>query len=233
MHIPTEWQPHLPDLTHINTFLDNEQHTLHYEDPPLTIFPPHEHIFRALDGVGTPDDVKVVLLGQDPYIHPHQATGLAFGVPNDTPKFPPSLRNILTKCNMTRDNMDCTLEQWASQGVLLLNTALTVRQGESNSHSKIWKPVTTHLLQELSALRNVNGATPLVFLLWGRHALQYKKTVDLDNTHHEVVCCSHPSPLSCRRGVQGFPAFFDKDFNCFEECNALLTAMGQPPIVWC
>ena len=231
--VPEAWQSYLPALDKITTFLDNEEDTLKQQGKHMSIFPPREQIFRALDCVGTPQNVKVVLLGQDPYIHPEQATGLAFGISNNTQKFPPSLRNILTKCNTTREQMDCTLEKWAYQGVLLLNTSLTVRQGESNSHSKVWKPITTHLLNMLSTTRNDNNTTPLVFMLWGGHALQYKKKLLLDNTHHKCICCSHPSPLSCSRGLQGYPAFLDDSYNCFDECNALLDEMGQTKIEWC
>ena len=230
--VPEAWQCYLPTLDKITNFLESEERLLKKQNKHNSIFPPHKHIFRSLVSVGIPENVKVVLLGQDPYIHPGQATGLAFGVSNNTPKFPPSLRNILIKCNTTRDLMDCTLEKWASQGVLLLNTALTVRQGVSNSHSKVWKPITTYLLNVLSTTRNEKNMKPLVFMLWGGHALQYKKKLHLEKTHHKCICCSHPSPLSCLRGLQEHPAFLDPVYNCFEECNALLNEIGQTTIEW-
>ncbi|HHT67976.1 MAG TPA: uracil-DNA glycosylase [Firmicutes bacterium] len=184
-----------------------------------TVYPDMYHIFEALKRTSYAQ-TKVVLLGQDPYHGPGQAHGLAFSVRRGVPK-PPSLQNMFKELH--RDlgieipDHGC-LESWADQGVLLLNTTLTVRQGQAASHQgKGWETFTDAVLARL-----VEKQTPLVFLLWGRHA-QSKEAL-ISNKRHLVLKTVHPSPLSAHRGF----------FGCghFSKANAFLTKSGQEPIDW-
>lgn len=183
-----------------------------------TIYPPGPLIFNAFNL--TPfDEVKVVILGQDPYHGPGQAHGLCFSVPYGVPP-PPSLVNIFKeqKADLgipipTHGN----LEKWAKQGVFLLNAFLTVRAGEPASHSKIgWQNFTDAVIKKLSDER-----TGIIFLLWGRFA--QNKAELIDTTKHHVLKSAHPSPLS----VTGF-------LGCkhFSKTNELLTHEGYNPIDW-
>lgn len=184
-----------------------------------TVYPDMYKIFEALKR--TPyAKTKVVLLGQDPYHGPGQAHGLAFSVPRGVAP-PPSLENIFKE--MARDlgipapTQGC-LESWADQGVLLLNTTLTVRRGQAGSHQgKGWEKFTDRVLELLNAKE-----TPLVFLLWGRPAQSKLKLIT--NPIHLVLTAPHPSPLSASRGF----------FGCghFSKANAFLAQTGQEPIDW-
>ncbi len=183
------------------------------------IFPKGSLWFRALDL--TPlDSVRVVILGQDPYHGPGQAHGLCFSVQPGV-RTPPSLQNIYKEL---RDDLGIApaahgfLEHWAKQGVLLLNTVLTVEQGIAASHKgKGWERFTD------AVVRLVNDRPePVVFLLWGSHA--QTKAASVDHSRHLVLKAAHPSPLSAYNGF----------FGCrhFSQANAFLIAHGQPPIDW-
>lgn len=166
------------------------------------IFPPKDDIFKALDL--TPfDDVRVVILGQDPYHQPGQAMGLAFSV-RDGMKFPPSLRNILEEWSKDMGHTlpkSGDLSPWAQQGVLLINNVLTVRQGQANSHLYLgWQKLTDKIIERLS------GQHPsLIFVLWGKEA--QKKIHLIDQSKHKVIQNVHPSPLSAYRGFIGSHPF--------------------------
>lgn len=159
--------------------------------------------FRALDCLH-PSSVKVVILGQDPYHGPGQAQGLAFSVP-DGFKRPPSLRNILQEIEreyptddsalvLTSNLLKNDLSRWAQQGVLLLNTCLTVEDGQPASHARAgWETVTDALMTEVA-----RDSSPKVFMLWGAHA-QAKRTLIIDQGDHLILMANHPSPLSARR----------------------------------
>ncbi|HEX5805713.1 MAG TPA: uracil-DNA glycosylase [Macromonas sp.] len=184
------------------------------------IYPPHP--FRALRE--TPlDAVRVVILGQDPYHGPGQAEGLAFSVP-DGVKLPPSLRNIFQE--LVRDlgaqpPASGSLLHWARQGVLLLNTSLTVEQGAPASHAKLgWERLTDALIHACSA-----HLAPKAFLLWGAHA--QSKAPLIDTARHLVLSANHPSPLSARRPPQPF-------IGCghFGRVNAWLQQKNEKPIAW-
>lgn len=182
-------------------------------------FPPGRLIFNAFDT--TPfDEVKVVILGQDPYHDVGQAHGLCFSV-MDGVKHPPSLRNILQEIHEETGAPipeSGNLTRWARQGVFLLNTCLTVRAHQAFSHSgKGWETFTDAVIQRLS-----EGREGLVFLLWGGPA--GKKEALIDKTKHLVLKSAHPSPLSAYRG------FFHN--NHFNMCNQYLTEHGKQPIVW-
>lgn len=183
------------------------------------IYPPGPLIFNALNS--TPlDRTKVVILGQDPYHGPGQAHGLAFSVQPGV-AVPPSLQNIFKE--LKRDlNLPIPqhgyLQSWADQGVLLLNTSLTVEAGQAGSHAKKgWQPFTDKVIEVVSAHQ-----PNLVFLLWGAHA-QSKQPL-IDATRHLVLRSAHPSPLSAHRGFLGN--------GHFSHCNRFLVQHGLQPIDW-
>jgi uracil-DNA glycosylase len=182
------------------------------------IYPPGGEIFRAFD-LTPVDQVKVVILGQDPYHGPGQAMGLSFSVRDGIPA-PPSLKNIFKEIEDdmgVRMSGSTNLEKWARQGVLLLNSVLTVQAGIPTSHGNIgWQEFTDAVIKYLSANRS-----GIVFLLWGRYAAE--KASLIDSTKHHVLIAAHPSPLA--RG-----AFF----GCrhFSKTNSILAAEGKEPIDW-
>ncbi len=183
------------------------------------IFPPGDQIFAAFDT--TPfDQVKVVLLGQDPYHGPGQAHGLCFSVPEGIAQ-PPSLVNIFKELNTDLGipvPRHGNLEKWARQGVLLLNATLTVRANQAGSHQKQgWETFTDAVIRTLS-----DRHTGLVFLLWGNYA--QAKDVLIDTQKHHILKAVHPSPLSVHRGF----------FGCkhFSKTNEILEAQGKAPVDW-
>lgn len=182
-------------------------------------YPPGSKIFNAFDT--TPfEDVKVVILGQDPYHEPGQAMGLSFSVPEGTP-LPPSLRNIYAEIRNelgTEPPASGDLTRWAKQGVLLLNATLTVRQGQAASHQRQgWEVFTDAAIRLLATERE-----HLVFMLWGAYA--GAKAQFIDPQRHLVLRSAHPSPLSASRG------FFGNHH--FQLCNDYLRNHGQQPIQW-
>lgn len=182
------------------------------------IYPDFDHIFFALKE--TPyEKVKVVILGQDPYHGKGQAHGLAFSVMEGT-KQPPSLKNIFKEMkddlNLELPSSGCLLP-WASQGVLLLNTVLTVRDGKANSHKgKGWEIFTDHVIEKLSERKE-----PIVFILWGNSAISKARLI---KSQHEIISSVHPSPLSANRGFFGSKPF--------SRTNAILRSLGQKEIDW-
>lgn len=184
-----------------------------------TIYPDMNDIFNALR-LTAYSDVKVVILGQDPYHGEGQAHGLAFSVKEGIP-LPPSLKNMYKEIfdetgNVQPESGDLT--RWARQGVLLLNTALTVRAGEANSHSgKGWEIFTDTVIERLNAREK-----PMVFLLWGRNAKTKERLIT--NPNHKVFTAAHPSPLSAYNGF----------FGCghFNAANRELILAGELPIIW-
>ena len=192
-----------------------------------TVYPPAEDIYNALR-LTDYDDVKVVILGQDPYHEPGQAHGLAFSVREGT-AFPPSLVNILKELNDDlgitmsgrpdgSDSSRGVLDPWARQGVLLLNTSLTVREHQAGSHrGKGWEILTDRIIELLS-----ERGEPMVFILWGRNARSKVPLIALSK--HMVLEGPHPSPLSAYSG------FFGGKY--FSKANAFLEANGRTPIDW-
>ncbi|BCS97658.1 uracil-DNA glycosylase [Desulfoluna limicola] len=184
------------------------------------IFPCEESVYRALS-LTSFDQVKVVILGQDPYHGRGQADGLAFSVP-DGVKIPPSLRNIFkevardTEQNMEKASTD--LSRWARQGVLLLNTVLTVEEGKAASHANLgWQKITDAVVQALS-----DGGVPIVFMLWGGYARSKKSLID--SAKHLILEAPHPSPLSAHRGFIGC--------GHFTTANRFLDSKGREPVIW-
>lgn len=183
-------------------------------------FPPGKEIFAAFDQ--TPfDQVKVVILGQDPYHGPGQAHGLCFSV-NDGVPFPPSLRNIFEEIKTDIGGsipITGNLQHWAAQGVLLLNATLTVRAHQAGSHqNKGWETFTDAVVAKLSEEKE-----NLVFMLWGGYAK--KKGSKIDPNKHLLLSCGHPSPLSANRGYW----FGNKHFS---KANQFLKEKGKTPINW-
>ena len=184
------------------------------------VYPPSDDIFNALHL--TPlKEVKVLILGQDPYINEHEAHGLCFSVLPEQKKLPPSLQNIYKELH---EDLGCEipnngyLKKWAQQGVLLLNTVLTVRAHESNSHKgKGWENFTDAIIRAVN-----EQDRPIVYMLWGSHAQQ--KIPMLNNPKHLILKAPHPSPLSAHRGF----------FGCkhFSQANVFLEKNGIEPIDW-
>lgn len=184
-----------------------------------TIYPTIDNIFNALNYTDY-NNVKVVLLGQDPYHGPNQAHGLSFSVQPGV-KTPPSLVNIYKELH---NDLDCYipnngyLKSWTDQGVLMLNTVLTVRAGEANSHKgKGWEIFTDKIISLLNQRED-----PIVFILWGKNA--QSKTALITNPQHYILTSVHPSPLSANRG------FFGNHH--FSKTNEFLHSIGKAPINW-
>ncbi len=184
-----------------------------------TVYPAKENIFNALRF--TPyEQVKILLLGQDPYHGPGQAHGLAFSVQPGIPN-PPSLQNMLRELASdvgTVPEKNGCLTPWAEQGVLLLNTVLTVREGEPNSHKSLgWTTFTDAVIRALN-----DREDPVIFLLWGANAKE--KLPLITNSRHFVLSAPHPSPLSAHRGF----------FGCrhFSKANLILERQSKTPINW-
>ena len=185
-----------------------------------TVYPPKEKVFQAL--LTTPlEEVKVVILGQDPYHGAGQAEGLAFSVPKGV-KVPPSLVNIKKEIldDLGRESIisDGHLMPWVEQGVLLLNATLTVEDGRAGSHQGIgWETFTDRVISELNRREE-----PIVFMLWGSYAR--RKGTMIDTRKHLVLEAPHPSPLSAHRGFLGCKHF--------SQANDFLVAHGLKPIEW-
>ena len=189
------------------------------------IYPPSDLWFSAF--LQAPfDEIKVVIVGQDPYHGEGQAHGLSFSVP-DGVKIPPSLRNIYKELNRDLGMTIPTsgnLEAWAKQGVLLLNASLTVRAGDANSHSKQgWLRFTNACIQHINQHK-----TGVVFLAWGRFAHEVCSVVD--TSKHCVIKTSHPSPLGASKTGKDFSAFLGS--GCFSLANEYLEGRGEAPVDW-
>ena len=184
-----------------------------------TVYPPKEQLFQAFQ-LCTYQDTRVVILGQDPYHGPGQAHGLSFSVPQACP-FPPSLKNIFKElyADLGRMRVSGDLSDWAAQGVLMMNTSLTVRAGEAGSHSKLgWLEFTKSVLKALNLHEN-----PIVFLLWGNHAQQFSSLIT--DPKHLILTSAHPSPLAANRG-----GWFGSQH--FSKTNDFLVSQGLKPIIW-
>lgn len=220
MTIPVEndWLPILQEQMRTTSYQSLEQF-LAQEYQEAIIYPEIQHIWQAFEW--TPyNKVKVVILGQDPYHGPHQAHGLSFSVlPNV--KIPPSLVNIYKELESDLGIPPAShgyLEAWAKQGVLLLNTVLTVQKGQAHSHKgKGWEELTNAVIKKLSD-RN----QPMVFILWGTPSI--KKRALINETKHVVLTSVHPSPLSAYRGFFGSKPF--------SKANEALIKFGEQPINW-
>lgn len=213
-----EWQALLADEFEKDYYLQLRQ-CLIKEYRTKRVYPDKYDIFNALHYTSY-SDVKVVILGQDPYHGPNQAHGLSFSVKPGIAS-PPSLLNIYKEL---QDDLNCFipnngyLKSWADQGVLLLNTVLTVVAGQANSHKNLgWEQFTDRVISLLN-----DRTDPIVFILWGSHA-NSKKAFITNNRHH-IISSPHPSPLSASRG------FFKS--RPFSKTNQILESIGKTPINW-
>jgi uracil-DNA glycosylase len=218
VNLNNDWNDLLKDEFNKKYYLKLRQYLVD-EYNNKTIFPDKFDIFNALHFTAY-KDVKIVILGQDPYHGPKQAHGLSFSVNPGVPA-PPSLVNIYKEL---RDDLGCYipnngyLKKWADQGVLLLNTSLTVRSGEANSHRKIgWEIFTDKII----ALLN-ERVDPVVFILWGNNAISKENLIT--NNWHYIIKSVHPSPLSASRGFFGSKPF--------SKANKFLESIGKTPIDW-
>lgn len=220
--IPESWRTILdpvlssPEARRLGGFLIAE------EAAGKQIYPPRGSRLHAL-ALTAPDAVKAVILGQDPYHGPGQAHGLCFSVP-DGIRPPPSLQNIFKEIGSDLGiprPVHGNLESWARQGVLLLNTVLTVEQGRAGSHQKLgWEAITDAIVSAVAAREE-----PCVFLLWGNHARNKAlRLTGLQDGHHLVLTAAHPSPLSAHSGFLGC--------RHFSKANAFLEANGRGAIDW-
>lgn len=217
--LEASWKPHIgdwllrDDMQALAAFLRQRKAA------GATVFPPGRQMFAAFDATAF-DQVRVVILGQDPYHGPGQAHGLSFSVPPGMP-VPPSLLNIYKEIEadlgIARPGHGCLLP-WARQGVLLLNAVLSVEQGQAGAHQgRGWEGFTDHVVDVLNRQRE-----GLVFMLWGSYA--QKKGAMIDTGRHRVLKAPHPSPLSAHRGFLGC--------RHFSQANDYLRRRGQPPIDW-
>ena len=219
----TAWQKQLdayftgPEYAQLNAILEEES------NHGIRIYPPENLRFKALE-ITPLHSVKCVILGQDPYHKLGQANGLAFSVSPGIP-LPPSLRNMLKELNNDAPNQPLLaienqgdLTCWAQQGVLLLNTLLTVREGQPLSHQHIgWETLVSCVIDAIN-----NHCVGVVFVLWGKSAQFYSSQID--SQRHAVISGVHPSPLSAHRGFFGSKPF--------SKVNELLVGRGNPPIIW-
>jgi uracil-DNA glycosylase len=216
--IEESWKPVLSDefekdyFAQLTEFVRNEYKT-------QKIYPPAKLIFNAFDSCPF-DQLKVVILGQDPYHGPGQAHGLCFSV-NDGIPFPPSLRNIFNELNNDIGKeipKTGNLINWAKQGVLLLNATLTVRAGQAASHQKRgWEQFTDVVIEKISRQKEY-----VVFILWGNYAINKSKLIQPEK--HLILTSVHPSPLSASRGFFGTKPF--------SKTNAYLKQKGLEPVKW-
>jgi uracil-DNA glycosylase len=218
IHIKTDWLELLENQFEMKYYKELREFLVH-EYSSKTIYPDKYDIFNALNYTAY-KDVKVVILGQDPYHGPNQAHGLSFSVKPGIPA-PPSLVNIYKEL---KDDLGCYipnngyLKKWADEGVLLLNTSLTVRAGEANSHrNKGWEVFTDAIISILN-----NREKPVVFILWGSNAISKEKLIT--NKAHYIIKSPHPSPLSAYRGFFGSKPF--------SKANNFLNSMGESIIDW-
>ncbi|EON73932.1 uracil-DNA glycosylase [Lysinibacillus sphaericus] len=218
---PNDWQTILADELE-KPYYQALRQFVAFENSTQTIYPPLNDVMNAFYTTAY-RDVKVVILGQDPYHGPNQAHGLSFSVKPGI-SHPPSLRNMLQEL---QDDMGCpipqdgTLTKWAQQGVMLLNTVLTVRAGQANSHKEQgWEQFTDAVIEKLASRQK-----PIIFVLWGKPAQRKKQLICNYSTPHIILEAPHPSPLSAYRGFFGSKPY--------SRVNEQLVAWGEKPIDWC
>lgn len=224
--IPEAWRTLLPPQTAETA--DRLLRRSEEERTGHTVYPPRGSVFRALR-LTPPEKVRAVIVGQDPYHTPGAACGLAFSVPPGA-KIPPSLRNIFKELQA---DLGCgapssgDLTPWAMEGVLLINTILTVEQGKAASHSRWgWQAVVADILRVCAE----QLPQPLVFLLWGGYARTFAAGMDLTGPGRACLVSSHPSPLGAGKGSSGVPAFLGS--RPFSRTNRFLEEAGSSPVRW-
>ena len=218
LHLHSEWKAFLREELNSSNFQEIIS-ALAIERKIHTILPANDMIFNAFNFT-TPNNIKVVILGQDPYHAKGQANGLSFSVTNGV-KTPPSLRNIFKELQSDLNHSIPTngnLDSWTNQGVLLLNATLTVREKKAGSHQELgWEPFTDSVIKKISDKKE-----GIIFLLWG--AFAQKKSVLIDTNKHHILTTTHPSPFSAYRGFLGCKHF--------SKTNKILINNNQQPINW-
>lgn len=214
------WQPLLAEEKQQPYFLDLLQQVAAAREAGQIIYPPEADVFNAFK-LTELSNLKIVVLGQDPYHGPNQAHGLSFSVRKGV-RVPPSLQNMYKELLLEYPDFQLPehgcLESWASQGVLLLNTVLTVVATQPNSHRHLgWEQFTDKVISQIS--EHCQG---VVFMLWGSHA--QKKSRLIDSSRHHILSAPHPSPLSAYRGFLGC--------GHFKQANTLLQQQGKAPVNW-
>ena len=216
--LPKEWQNFLSNELKKEYVLSLKERLEKEKALCKKIFPPEKEIFKAFE-LTSPKKTKVIILGQDPYHNLNQANGLCFSVNKNQP-LPPSLRNIYKEIEEDlgiKNGINGDLSDWAKQGVLLINSSLTVEQGIPGSHLNFgWEEFTDHIIKSFNEKRDI------VFMLWGKFAANKKKFINQERNF--VLEASHPSPLSCYKGF----------FGCkhFSKCNSFLKSSGRKEINW-
>jgi len=214
----TDWKNDDNFMNIINQYSSNINECLNHEYNKYTIYPPQNLIFNAFNHFNS-NDLRVIIIGQDPYINDGEAMGLSFSIPNGV-KVPPSLKNILKEIENEYGTIcDTDLTKWAKQGVLLLNKTLTVRQGSSNSHKMIWQDFTNDLLKYFNKYYE-----NIVYILWGNDAQTIEKYIDSES--NLVLKAVHPSPLA-QTGNKKFVGC-----NHFKLSNEYLIKNGYNAIKW-
>ena len=218
--LTTNWKPVISEfqgLDKLNTYLTFQKEIMTSSN--MDVYPPPNLTFNCFNQFNV-EDAKVVILGLDPYIRNNQAMGLSFSVPENV-SVPPSLRNIFKEINRSmnknKDLKNGDLTEWAKQGVLLMNTALTVNEGRTGSHKKEWDEFTQYMFKYIN-----EECQPLVFMLWGRDAEAYHKYID--ENKHFVLVGGHPSPMNRSNPFIGN--------NHFVECNKKLREWNRDEIDW-
>ncbi|MBC6314220.1 uracil-DNA glycosylase [Listeria grandensis] len=214
----SDWQELLKEEQE-KAYFKELQRFIEGEYATTTIYPPRESIYKALD-LTSYADTSVVILGQDPYHGPNQAHGLSFSVASSEAKFPPSVRNMFKEleADLGVTRTDINLTDWAEQGVLMLNTVLTVQAGKAASHRKKgWELFTDTIIRLLNEKEE-----QVIFVLWGGDAK--KKQALITNPQHQVITAVHPSPLSAYNGFFGSKPY--------SQTNEYLEVAGKTPIVW-
>lgn len=229
----TQWKEFFGRASETGMFTNIERILTEERDSNKSIFPYPDLMFNPFEHLSI-DDIKVVFIGQDPYFNAKyindkmvpEAMGVSFSVPIGIP-IPPSLQNIyknlLKYQNIMKMPSHGNLQSWVTQGCMLMNTAMTVRKGEPNSHVCYWKLITDKIIKYIS--NNTEGVS---FVFWGANAYSKLDLIDLDK--HTAVISSHPSSRSCTTPLKTYPAFDNQDH--FSIINGYLKECGKTPIVW-
>jgi uracil-DNA glycosylase len=202
--------------------LDNILNSIKVESMSKNIYPDYINILNCFKHFKL-EETKVVILGQDPYHNINEACGISFGVNNKKP--PPSLKNIIKelRSDLNISMSDYTLLNWSKQGILMLNTALTVIEKKPASHLKLWYEFTKFIIDEIN--KNLDN---VIFIAWGSFA--HKKLIDIDIERHYLIISSHPSPLSAYKKYKSYPEFIGS--KPFSKTNEILEKINKDKIIW-
>ena len=221
--LPKSWNKVIQNVNKTNIIDDEFIKLIFNEYNNNIVYPKIENIFKCFEYFDL-NETKIVILGQDPYYTPDIAHGLAFGIDNNINKIPPSLKNIAKELynDVSINLQDYTLENWAKQKILLLNTSLTVIKNKPGSHIKYWNKFIDYIINELNKLDNI------IFVAWGKHA--HDKLKNINTNKHYLIISSHPSPLSCYKTYKTYPTF--NNSKPFTQINNILKKNNEKQIIW-